>query len=104
MKGRLSHKYSPESLTHTKFGGRVICEDKELLYEEIPEAYKNIDQVISDLEHAGVIKFIVSYQPLLPTKEGRFMELIQISEVEGQPMQKSKMLCGSQNQQSFWAA
>lgn len=24
MRGRLSHKYSPESLAHTKFGGRVI--------------------------------------------------------------------------------
>ncbi len=69
MKGRLSHKYTPESLTHTKFGGRVICEDKELLYEEAPEAYKNIEQVISDLEHAGLIEIIASYQPVITYKK-----------------------------------
>jgi release factor H-coupled RctB family protein len=69
MKGRLSHKYTPESLTHTKFGGRVICEDNELLYEEAPEAYKNIEQVISDLEHAGLIEIIASYQPVITYKK-----------------------------------
>jgi release factor H-coupled RctB family protein len=69
MKGRLSHKYTPESLTHTRFGGRVICEDKELLYEEAPEAYKNIEQVISDLEHAGLIEIIASYQPVITYKK-----------------------------------
>lgn len=69
MKGRLSHKYTPESLTHTKFGGRVICEDKELLYEEAPEAYKNIEQVISDLEHARLIEIIAIYQPVITYKK-----------------------------------
>jgi release factor H-coupled RctB family protein len=69
MKGRLSHKYTPESLTYTKYGGRVICEDKDLLYEEAPEAYKNIEQVISDLEHAGLIEVIASYHPVITYKK-----------------------------------
>jgi release factor H-coupled RctB family protein len=69
MRGRLSHKYTPESLTHTRFGGRVICEDKDLLYEEAPEAYKNIDQVISDMQHAGLIEVIAAYQPLITYKK-----------------------------------
>jgi hypothetical protein len=31
----------------------VICDDKELLYEEAPQAYKNIPIVIDDLVKAG---------------------------------------------------
>jgi release factor H-coupled RctB family protein len=68
MRDRLSYKYSPESLTHNKFGGRIICEDKELLYEEAPEAYKNIEQVIFDLKNAGLIEVVASYQPVITYK------------------------------------
>jgi release factor H-coupled RctB family protein len=69
MKERLWHQHSHESLTHTKFGGRVICEDKELLYEEAPQAYKNIEQVIFDLKSAGLIEVIASYQPVITYKK-----------------------------------
>lgn len=69
MKERLRHTQSLESLTHTKFGGRVICEDKELLYEEAPQAYKNIEQVIFDLQSAGLIEVIASYQPIITYKK-----------------------------------
>jgi release factor H-coupled RctB family protein len=69
MRERLSHKYTPESLTHTKFGGRVICEDKDLLYEEAPEAYKNINLVISDMQCAGLIEVIAAYQPVITYKK-----------------------------------
>jgi release factor H-coupled RctB family protein len=69
MMERLRHKHSPESLTYTKSGGRVICEDKDLLYEEAPQAYKNIEQVIYDLKRAGFIEVIASYQPVITYKK-----------------------------------
>ena len=34
-------------LVQTALGGRVICEDRDLLYEEAPAAYKNIEAVIA---------------------------------------------------------
>ena len=69
MRERLGKMQSPESLKHTRFGGRVICEDKDLLYEEAPEAYKNIEQVIFDLKIAGLIEIIASYQPVITYKK-----------------------------------
>ena len=47
-KARLSHRYSVTDLTRTPLGGRVICEDKSLMYEEAPEAYKDISTVITN--------------------------------------------------------
>ena len=43
-KSRLSHKYRVEDLARTELGGRVICEDRELIYDEAPQAYKDIAQ------------------------------------------------------------
>jgi release factor H-coupled RctB family protein len=70
MRDRLHARYSPDALRYTEFGGRVICEDKELLYEEAPQAYKNIEQVISDLQNHGLIDIIASYQPVITFKKG----------------------------------
>jgi release factor H-coupled RctB family protein len=70
MRDRLHAKYSPDALRHTEFGGRVICEDKELLYEEAPQAYKNIDQVIFDLQYHKLIDIVASYQPVITFKKG----------------------------------
>jgi release factor H-coupled RctB family protein len=49
-------------------GGRVICEQRELLYEEAPAAYKNIEDVVQDLVSAGLISVIASFRPLLTYK------------------------------------
>ncbi len=54
-KKRLSKKYSAKSMTRTSLGGRVICEDRALLYEEAPQAYKNITMVVDDLLDHGLI-------------------------------------------------
>lgn len=35
-----------------------MCSDRELLYEEAPEAYKEIEDIVSDLEACGVINSI----------------------------------------------
>ncbi|MEZ5849672.1 MAG: RNA ligase RtcB family protein [Hyphomicrobiaceae bacterium] len=70
-KPRLSHKYRVEDLERTRLGGRVICEDRELLYEEAPQAYKDIGQVIGDLEAAGLVSVIAVLSPLLTYKVRR---------------------------------
>ncbi len=42
--------------------------DKEALWEEAPEAYKNINVVIEDLENAGLIQVIASFRPRITVK------------------------------------
>lgn len=70
-KSRLSHKYRVEDLARTELGGRVICEDRELIYDEAPQAYKDIAQVIADLEAAGLIETVAVYRPVLTYKVRR---------------------------------
>ncbi len=70
-KGKLSNRYKAADLTRTKLGGRVICEDKALIFEEAPEAYKNIEGVITDMEQAGLINTIASFRPLISYKTRR---------------------------------
>jgi len=55
-------------LTTTELGSRVICEKKDLLYEEIPEAYKDIDSIVEDLVDAGLVKVIAKFRPLITYK------------------------------------
>lgn len=71
VKGRLSHRYSVSDLTRTELGGRVICEDKALIYEEAPEAYKDIGEVIRDLLDAELIRVIATYRPVITYKTRR---------------------------------
>jgi release factor H-coupled RctB family protein len=52
----------------TDLGSVVICDDKALLYEEAPQAYKNIERVISDLVDAGLVKVIAILAPLITYK------------------------------------
>ncbi len=55
-------------LVQTPLGGRVICEERDLLYEEAPAAYKNIEAVIQDLVDAGLVSVIATLRPLLTYK------------------------------------
>ncbi len=64
-------KYKKEDLIKTALGGRVICEDKNLLFEEAPEAYKKIDSIIKDLVEFGLIKIIAILKPIITYKVGR---------------------------------
>lgn len=72
VKPRLSHKFSVSDLEQTSFGGRVICEDRDLLYEEAPQAYKDIEQVVGDLEQAGLIEVVAVYKPMITYKCRRY--------------------------------
>lgn len=66
--GRLRERYSAESLRRTNIGGYVICEDKDLLYEEAPQAYKNIDSIISDMVGFGLVSVVARFAPILTYK------------------------------------
>lgn len=65
---RMRERFAVPELVQTPLGGRVICEERELLYEEAPAAYKNIEAVIADLVDAGLISVIATLHPLLTYK------------------------------------
>lgn len=70
-RGRLEKRFSAKDLTRTELGSHVICEDKALLYEEAPQAYKNITIVIDDLVKAGLAEVIAILKPLVTYKVRR---------------------------------
>ncbi|MCI5151236.1 MAG: RNA ligase RtcB family protein, partial [Candidatus Electrothrix sp. MAN1_4] len=70
-RSRLKKKYTQDSLLQTKLGSRVICEDRDLLYEEAPQAYKNISVIVQDLQEAGLLKVVAVLQPLITYKTRR---------------------------------
>lgn len=57
-----------KDLERTDLGSRVLCEDQDLLYEEAPEAYKDITRVIRDLEEHGLAKTSAIFRPVLTYK------------------------------------
>ena len=65
---RMRERFSVDELTQTSLGGRVVCEERDLLYEEAPAAYKNIESVIADLVAAGFVSVIATLRPLLTYK------------------------------------
>lgn len=67
-KGRLAANYTASQLTRTALGSRVICCDRELLYEEAPQAYKSIETVIESMVGAHLIKPVARFKPLMTYK------------------------------------
>lgn len=67
-KARLSGKYRPAELMRNPFGGHVICADKTLLYDEAPQAYRNIEHTIAALVAHGLIEPVVRLAPLITYK------------------------------------
>lgn len=65
---RMRERFSVSELAQTRLGGRVICEERDLLYEEAPDAYKKIEAVIQDLVDAGLVSVIATLRPLLTYK------------------------------------
>jgi len=66
---KLKSRYTRSDLERTQIGSRVLCRDKKLLYEEAPQAYKNIDIVIADLVKARLAVVIATFKPILTYKE-----------------------------------
>jgi release factor H-coupled RctB family protein len=69
MHGRVRIKKSDVArLERNPFGGIVVCQDRGLLAEEAPEAYKNIDRVIADLVEFGLARVVATFRPLVTFK------------------------------------
>ncbi len=72
MHGRLRAKKSDiDAMQRTRFGGRVLCEDRDLLIEEASLAYKSPDAVAADLEGMGAARRVAVFHPLLTFKKTR---------------------------------
>ncbi|MGP6089036.1 RNA ligase RtcB family protein [Antarctobacter jejuensis] len=76
MHGRIRRvKSELEAMRQTRFGGRVICADRDLLIEEAGSAYKDAGAVLADLDRFGLARSVVSLAPLITFKtcgkEGR---------------------------------
>ena len=65
---RMRERFGMHQLVQTPLGGRVICEERDLLYEEAPAAYKNIEAVVQNLVDAGLVSVIATFRPLLTYK------------------------------------
>lgn len=63
-----------ERLARNPFGGLVVCEDRNLLVEEAPDAYKAIDRVIADLVEFGLARVVATFRPLVTFKTARGAE------------------------------
>jgi release factor H-coupled RctB family protein len=66
LRARERHRLS--ELVQTPLGGRVVCEQRDLLYEEAPMVYKPVESVIAALEDAGLVEVIATFRPLLTYK------------------------------------
>jgi len=65
---RVRERFRAPELVQTSLGSRVICEDRELLYEEAPMAYKTVESVIEALVGAGLVRVIATLRPVLTYK------------------------------------
>ncbi|MBB6217374.1 release factor H-coupled RctB family protein [Anaerosolibacter carboniphilus] len=67
-KEKLENLYSKKAIRHHELVSNLIYRDKNVVYEEAPEAYKNIERVIEDMLEAKMIQLIASLNPLLTYK------------------------------------
>jgi release factor H-coupled RctB family protein len=65
---RMRERFGVQQLVQTPLGSRVICEDRGLLYEEAPAAYKRVEDVVQELVDAGLVSVIATLRPLLTYK------------------------------------
>lgn len=70
-RAKLERRFRIADLERTALGSRVICEDRALIYEEAPQAYKDIHRVIADLDAAGLIEVVATFRPLVTYKVRR---------------------------------
>jgi release factor H-coupled RctB family protein len=67
-KDRLFKLLTPTQMGRTALGSRVICNDRQLIYEEAPQAYKGIDSVVQALVGAGLVALLARTRPVLTYK------------------------------------
>jgi release factor H-coupled RctB family protein len=75
-RGKLEHRYNVSELQQNRWGGRVVCGERQLLWEEAPECYKDVTSVVDDLVQAGLVDVVAVLRPLVTfkTSEGARVE------------------------------
>lgn len=64
-------KSDREVMTRNRYGGVVVCEDRDLLLEEAGSAYKDAARVVDDLVGHGLVERLASMRPLVTFKRAR---------------------------------
>jgi release factor H-coupled RctB family protein len=64
----LKTRYTRASLQRTATGGRVVCDETQLLYEEHPDAYKSVEAVLSAVVAARMATPVASLEPTVTVK------------------------------------
>lgn len=67
-KGRLESKYTRKAIRESAIGSTTVCHNDILVYEEAPEAYKNIDNIIEALVDHQLCHVIATFKPLVTYK------------------------------------
>lgn len=67
-KSRINNKYDRDSIRRTTLKSQVICHDTNLLFQEAPEAYKNVEEVIRVLVAYDLIEVAATMRPLITFK------------------------------------
>ncbi|HEU4408925.1 MAG TPA: RtcB family protein [Polyangiaceae bacterium] len=67
-KEKLRDRYRRADLTRTPLGGRVVCDDRDVLYEEHPDAYKAVGPVVRALVDHGAATPVAALTPIVTVK------------------------------------
>lgn len=73
-RGKLDDLYKNRDMRKNRWGGRLVCGDKSLLWEEAPECYKPINTVISSMVDAGLITLVAALRPVVTFKTSEGVE------------------------------
>lgn len=65
---KIRARYHRSELERSALGSRVLCDDRQLLLEEHPDAYKKIEPVVAALETHGLATRVASLVPLVTVK------------------------------------
>jgi release factor H-coupled RctB family protein len=56
-------------MSRTKLGSFVVCDSPQLLAEEAPECYKDVDAIIATLQEAYGVNVIAVMKPVVTIKQ-----------------------------------
>lgn len=60
-----------DAMERNRWGGRIVCEDRDLLLEEAAGAYKDAGRVVDDLADHGLASRVASMRPVVTFKRAR---------------------------------
>ena len=72
--GKLGSRVRFEDLLRTDLGSTVVCSDKALIFEEAPQAYKNVGSVVASLVEAGLVVPLARFKPVMTYKKQEVCE------------------------------